>query len=162
MAGALIMLWDPALGAPWPQGRAEWMGISAGFAYALSTVVTRKAADVSVAAKSLAVWVGVVALAAALIPALDLPVPRAAAPVYLGAIALGLGGILVMTLLVQYGVSHLPVHRSAVIVLVELVAAALSQQLLTDEVVHAREWAGGALIVIGAYLAARATPSPGE
>jgi drug/metabolite transporter (DMT)-like permease len=66
-------------------------------------------------------------------------------------------GILVMTVLVQYGVTHMPVHRSAVIALVELIAGAVSQQLLTDEVVTVREWVGGGLIVIGAYLAARAS-----
>ena len=40
--------------------------------------------------------------------------------------------------------------------LIELVAGAISQQLLTDEVVTLREWVGGGLIVVGAYLAARA------
>ena len=49
----------------------------------------------------------------------------------------------------------MPVHRSAVISLIELVAGAVSQQLLTDEVVTVREWVGGALIVLGAYLTAR-------
>ena len=44
----------------------------------------------------------------------------------------------------------------AVLALVELVAGAISQQLLTNEVVSLREWAGGVLIIVGAYLAARA------
>jgi drug/metabolite transporter (DMT)-like permease len=54
----------------------------------------------------------------------------------------------------------MPVHRSAVIVLIELVAGAVSQQLLTNEVVTAREWFGGVLIILGAYLAARREPEP--
>jgi drug/metabolite transporter (DMT)-like permease len=62
-----------------------------------------------------------------------------------------------MTVLVQYGVTHLPVHRSAVLALIELVAGAVSQQLLTDEAVSAHEWLGGALILVGAYLSARAS-----
>jgi drug/metabolite transporter (DMT)-like permease len=41
--------------------------------------------------------------------------------------------------------------------LIELVAGAISQQLLTNEVVALREWVGGVLIVLGAYLAARAS-----
>jgi len=73
----------------------------------------------------------------------------------MAAIALGLCGILFMTLLVQYGVTHLPVHRSAVLALIELVAGAVSQQLLTNEVISLREWLGGALILVGAYLSAR-------
>jgi drug/metabolite transporter (DMT)-like permease len=38
---------------------------------------------------------------------------------------------------------------------IELVAGAISQQLLTNEMVSGREWVGGVLIVAGAYLAAR-------
>jgi drug/metabolite transporter (DMT)-like permease len=72
-------------------------------------------------------------------------------------VALGLFGILLMTVLVQYGVSHLPVHRSAVLALIELVAGAVSQQLLTDEVVTARDWVGGLLILVGAWLSAQAS-----
>jgi len=41
--------------------------------------------------------------------------------------------------------------------LIELVAGAISQQLLTKEMVSGREWVGGVLIVAGAYLAARAS-----
>lgn len=48
------------------------------------------------------------------------------------------------------------INRSAVISLIELVAGAVSQQLLTDEIVIVTEWVGGALIVVGAYLSARA------
>ncbi|MCR4300289.1 MAG: DMT family transporter, partial [Sulfuricaulis sp.] len=55
------------------------------------------------------------------------------------------------------GVTHMPVHRSAVLALIELVAGAVSQQLLTDEVVSIREWIGGGLIVLGAYLSARSS-----
>jgi drug/metabolite transporter (DMT)-like permease len=88
------------------------------------------------------------------------PTPTAAGGIYLGAVALGLSGILFMTVLVQFGVTHLPVHRSAVIALIELVAGAVSQQLLTDEVVRPIEWAGGALIIAGAWLAARAAVAP--
>jgi drug/metabolite transporter (DMT)-like permease len=155
LTGALVMLWNPALGVPWPHGRAEWMGISAGFAFAVSNVVTRGATEFSLPAKALGVWTGVVVMALVLIPTMQLPVPDVSAPVVAGAVALGLFGILFMTVMVQYGVTHMPVHRSAVIVLIELVAGAVSQQVLTDEIVTAREWAGGALIVLGAYLAAR-------
>ncbi len=156
MSGALAMLWNPKLGAPWPQGLADWLAISSGFAFALSNVLVRKMNEVSVAAKAVAVWLGVVLLAAVFLMVLDQPAPRIGVTIFTGAVALGLFGILLMTVLVQYGVSHLPVHRSAVLALIELVAGAVSQQLLTDEVVGAREWAGGALILIGAWLAARA------
>ncbi|MBI3570039.1 MAG: DMT family transporter [Gammaproteobacteria bacterium] len=157
MAGALLMLWNPVLGAPWPQGKADWMALTSGFAFAVSIVITRKLHDVSIEAKVLSVWAGVTILALGMIAFFALPVPQPSLTIFAGAVALGLLGILVMTLLVQYGVTHMPVHRSAVLALIELVAGAVSQQLLTDEVVTIREWVGGGLIVLGAYLSARAS-----
>lgn len=156
MAGALLMLWNPILGLPWPEGKPDWMALTSGFAFALSNVVTRKAQGVTIAAKVFSVWAGVTAVALIMIAGFSLPVPHPSAPVFAGAVALGVFGILLMTTLVQYGVTHMPVHRSAVIALVELVAGAVSQQLLTHEIVTMKEWIGGALIVAGAYLAARA------
>jgi drug/metabolite transporter (DMT)-like permease len=61
-----------------------------------------------------------------------------------------------MTVTVIYGVSHMPVHRSAVILLFELVVGAVSSLILTDERVLLQEWLGGALILTAAYLAAHA------
>jgi drug/metabolite transporter (DMT)-like permease len=155
MAGALLMLWNAEFGIPWPEGRADWFALTSGFAFALSNVATRGVQNVSVAGKVFCVWAGVTVMAAVLIAAFAVPVPQVSFGAFGGAIALGFFGILAMTVLVQYGVTHIPVYRSAVITFVELVAGAASQQLLTDEVVSGREWIGGALIVAGAYLAAR-------
>lgn len=157
MGGALLMLWNPVLGAPWPQGKADWMALTSGFAFAISIVITRKLHDISIEAKVLSVWAGVTILAIGIIAFFGIPVPQASLSIFGGAVALGVLGILVMTLLVQYGVTHMPVHRSAVLALIELVAGAVSQQLLTDEVVSIREWVGGGLIVLGAYLSARSS-----
>jgi len=60
-----------------------------------------------------------------------------------------------MTLTVLYGVTSMPVHRSAVILLFELVAGAASSLWLTDEVILPREWLGGLMIITAAWLAAR-------
>lgn len=155
LVGALLMLWNPNIGVPWPQSSADWFALSSGFAFALSNVATRGVQSVSVGTKLFCVGFGVSAMAAVIIVSVGAPVPRVAPNVLGGAVALGIFGILAMTFLVQYGVTHIPVYRSAVITFVELVAGAVSQALLTDEVVTAREWFGGALIVIGAFLAAR-------
>lgn len=156
MSGALIMLWDAGIGLPWPSSSADWYAISSGLAFAASNVITRKAQHVSVPAKAVSVWGGVVLVAGAIIALTGTAWPTVGAATLIGAAALGVFGIMFMTLLVQYGVTHLPVHRSAVIALIELVAGAVSQQLLTDELVTAREWWGGALIALGAYLSGRA------
>lgn len=157
MGGALLMLWNPVLGAPWPQGKADWMALTAGFAFASANVLTRKLQHISLAAKVFSVGAGVSGLAVIMIVVFSIPMPQPSVSIFTGAVALGVLGILVMTLLVQYGVTHMPVHRSAVLALVELVAGAISQQILTDEVVSIREWIGGGLIVVGAYLSARAS-----
>ena len=81
--------------------------------------------------------------------------PQVSFDTWLGASALGLLGIFTVVLAVVYGVARMPVHRSAVILLFELVAGAVSSQLLTDEVVRLAEWLGGGLIVAAAYISAR-------
>ena len=157
MGGALIMLWDGRMGFPWPSSLPDWYALSSGFAFAFSNVITRKARHLSLSAKVLSVWGGVVVLGVAIILSSRIAMPAISLQTFLAAAGLGVVGILLMTALVQHGVTHMPVHRSAVISLIELVAGAVSQQLLTDEVVTVREWVGGALIVVGAYLSARAT-----
>ena len=155
VVGALIMLWNPEIGLPWPRDHADWLAVSSGFAFALSNVFVRKMQSASVYLKSASSWVGVVLVAAVWLLVTRTGLPDAPAITYLMAVLLGLCGFLVMTLTVIYGVTRMPVHRSAVILLFELVAGAISSQLLTDEVVLIQEWIGGAMIITAAWLAAR-------
>jgi len=60
-----------------------------------------------------------------------------------------------MTLAVQYGVTRLPLHRSAVILLFELVAGTVSSILLANELLSVREVVGGGLIVLAAWWSSR-------
>jgi len=157
MAGALIMLYDPRLGFPWPSSLPDWLALSSGFAFALSNIFIRKGQDVSLEAKVFVTWLGVAALCCVIILVTKSGAPTITAVTVGGAMAIGVFGILIMTLLVQYGVTHLPIHRSATLALIELVAGAVSQQLLTNEIVTTKEWIGGGLIVAGAYLASKIT-----
>jgi len=158
--GALIMLWKPQLGLPWPEGRADWLAITSGMAFAASNVLTRKGEDLSVHVKTGVAWSGCFILAAVWIAFEHVATPIVSAQVIGIAFALGLFGIALMTTAVLYGVSNMPVHRSAVILLFELVVGAVSQQLLTTEVMTTREWLGGALIIFAAWLTVR-KPSEG-
>jgi drug/metabolite transporter (DMT)-like permease len=154
VTGAVIMLWNEDVGIPWPRDHADWLAVSSGFAFALSNVFVRRTQNVSVLLKSTASWSGVVVVAVIWIMLSHTGVPEVSSSVLLAAVALGLFGFLVMTLTVLYGVTHMPVHRSAVILLFELVVGAVSAQLLTDEIVLYREWLGGFMIVTAAYMAA--------
>jgi drug/metabolite transporter (DMT)-like permease len=156
IAGAVTMLWDAEMGMPWPRDEADWLAASSGFAFAFSNVMVRKMPGVSMQTKSAASWLGVVLVAACWIVLAREPLPEAGLTSWAGAVLLGWFGFVVMTLAVIYGVSRMPVHRSAVILLFELVVGAVSALLLTDERVLVQEWLGGALILVAAYFAAHA------
>jgi len=154
VVGAIIMLWDESLGMPWPRDMADWLAVSSGFAFALSNVFVRGLQNVSVLLKSTGSWGGVVIVASIWIWLSSSAFPAVGAGVLLAAVLLGLCGFLMMTLSVLYGVTRMPLHRSAVILLFELVVGAISAMLLTDEQVLPREWLGGFMIVAAAALAA--------
>ena len=155
MLGALIMLWDRKIGLPLPQNYADWLAISSGFAFALSNVMVRRLHDEDIWIKTVFAWLGVVILAAGWIVVVKQPWPDVADAVVWSAMGFGGFAMLCMTLLVLYGLTHMPAHRAAVLLLFELVAGAVSAQYLTDELVQMREWIGGLLILTAGYMAAR-------
>ena len=162
MAGALLMLWEPALGYPWPRERADWLALASGAGFALANVEIRRLQAIPVLHKTFVSWIGVVAVAMLGMLLTDgWHWPQARIGAWLGAAGLGAFGMVLMTLAVQYGVTHMPVHRSAVILLFELVAGALSSWWLAGEHLRPLEWAGGGLIVAGALLSARAQMARG-
>jgi drug/metabolite transporter (DMT)-like permease len=55
--------------------------------------------------------------------------------------------MLVMVWTAQYGVTYLPIQRSSVIFLLEIVAGAVSAAIWTDEIVRNIEYVGGILII---------------
>lgn len=155
MSGALIILWQPSLGVPWPRGHADWLAISSGLAFAFSNVLIRKAQDLSVAFKALVSWAGVVMLSGVLVMAgmSGAPVWNIAAVAV--AVGLGIGGITLMSAGLVYGVTNMPVHRSTVILLFEVLVGAVSAQWWAGEVLGWREWFGGVLILAAAWFASR-------
>ena len=155
MIGALTMLWSPELGFPWPQSTSDWFAISAGFAFALSNVLVRKAQHISLTNKAISSWWGAMLICGGWLLLMGGELPQVEMSIISGAVLLGVLGLGVTTFAVQYGVTHMPVHRSAVILLFELVIGAVSAELLTDEVVRSVEWIGGGLILLAAFLTAR-------
>ena len=158
MLGALVTLWNPSVGGPWPRDRADWLALSAGFAFALSNTAGRKLEDLSIATKSAMIWITGMLMSALAIALLRQAPPALTLGIATGVVALAIGGFLGMTALLQYGAAHLPVHRSSVLALFELAVAATSERLLTEVAFVLKEWLGAALIALGAYLSARSTP----
>ncbi len=153
LAGAVTMLWRPELGLPGPARSAEWLGLGAGFCFALSNVLARRASHLSEEAKSLSMFLGVLVLGGLLLP---FGIVRVAVPAErLGEVLLlvmMIGMILLaVNMAVQFGLAHMPANRAVVILLCELVVAALGAWLLAGEAMAPREWLGGAMIA-GASL----------
>ena len=162
MIGALIMLWDPALGFPWPQDHADWLAITSGMAFSMSNVLVRKLQHISVRVKTISAWFGVTVVAVLWIMLGEATTPQVETGIWVWTALIGCAMVIVMTLTVQYGVTHMPVYRSAVILLFELVAAAVSAQWLSNEVITGAEWIGGSMIVLAGYLSARALMKQGD
>lgn len=154
LAGAFVMLWQPE-NPPIPQNTAEWLALSAGLSFALTNVLTRRAAHLSIASKSFSVWIGVVVSALLYLPFAHTHFPPLA--LITGQqwlLMLGLGGLLTLTTLsVQYGLSNTPAARASVIFLFELVVGAVSSWCLASEAMAVHEWIGGMMIIAAALFA---------
>lgn len=155
MAGAVLMLWDPALRHPWPADVADWLALSSGFAFALSNVMVRRLRDLSLVGKTVTAWAGAVLIALLAVVILQEHLPEVPPRAWGGALLLGLVGFFSATFALQYGVSHLPVQRSSVILLFELVVGTVSAAVFAGERLGSREWVGGFVIVVAGYAVAR-------
>jgi drug/metabolite transporter (DMT)-like permease len=155
-SGAAIMLWDPHH-LPLPQNISEWIGLSAGMSFAFSNVVSRRVTGLSIETKSIGVLLGTVILTATLlvlqggvqIQLLNVNVQTAA--------LLGLLGVTLCAtgVAVQYGVTNLQSNRAMLLFLFELVVAASSSYLLTQEAMQLRDWVGAMLIVSASLLSGK-------
>ena len=157
LAGAMLMLWRPGHGWPLPANTAEWIGLTAGLAFALTNVLSRFASGLSLQEKCNAVWVGVSLMC---IPALLWQGQGLAPLAQLDAggwgLLLGVAlAIFIVTLTVQYGLAHLSANQAIVIFLSELVVAAFSSYFLANEALKANEWAGGVMIILASLFSGR-------
>lgn len=158
IAGAMIMLWSPQIGFPWPQSGADWLAISSGFAFAMTNMFINKASRTSVPVKMIMSWLGVMVVTSTflLVTPSEFSVSNTLPALF--AMLTGMLLIAPMTAAVVYGVTHMPIHRSAVILLFEVVASVVSTYLLIEERLSVAEWVGGCIVVFAAYLAARNPP----
>jgi drug/metabolite transporter (DMT)-like permease len=156
-SGALVMLWQPQGAPPIPQNAAEWLGLSSGVTFALANVLTRKAQAHDVPSKALTSLAGVVFLAFVLLlvqgelpPALaSVSAPAMGWLVFVGVVILG------VNVAVQFGLTHTPANQAVVILLFELVVAAIGAYWLAGETMELKEWIGGAMIVASSLFSGK-------
>jgi drug/metabolite transporter (DMT)-like permease len=152
LVGTLVMLWQPSA-LRVPLGASDGLALSAGFGFALTNVMTRRLRALDDRVKTQWAWIGVVMVSLAWLWLEGAAWPDVPMAGWWGALALGVGGFFFSTLAVVYAVSRMPVQRSSVIMLFEIVVGAISAWLLAGESIEWREWLGGTLIV-GAGLIA--------
>lgn len=155
LSGAVVMLWRPELGLPAPRNAYEWLGLIAGFTFAVCNVLVRAARHVSTEAKSLSGCIGVIIVALP-VALLGGPVsstwPGLATPHLFLLIALGVT-LIATSIALQFGLTHLSANHAAVIMLFELIVAAVAAHYLAGEVTRQQDWLGGAMIVVAGLFA---------
>lgn len=162
LSGAFIMLWQPQHGLPLLNNHAEWMGLSAGMAFALANVVSRRAAQLSVEAKSYSIMIGTALLTAPFVwwqGGIQNQLLMVSGLIWL---MLGLLGVVLFaaTFVVQYAIAHLQANRAIILFLFELIVAALSSYFLADEAMQMRDWLGAALIISASLLSGKLYKEP--
>jgi drug/metabolite transporter (DMT)-like permease len=157
LIGAAIMLWKGGIPLPMPRSFAEWLGLSSGVTFALSNVLIRRAHHLDIRIKAVAVFGGVVLIALVVVPTEGASVAeslRAGLPA-IGLIVL-LGVVIFATnLAVQHGLTGLGANQAIVLLLSELIVAAVSSYFLAGEAMRWNQWLGGALIVAASLLSGR-------
>jgi len=157
IGGAAIVLWRPGAGLPIPASLADWLGIVGGASFALVNVLVRRHRDDPGEARALAMFVGgfvvATAMAAALASAGAIARPPAAAWPWLAGNAALAVVLLAGNLALQYGAARLPASITAIVMLSEVLFAALSSVGLGGETLAGRTIVGG-LMILGATLLA--------
>jgi drug/metabolite transporter (DMT)-like permease len=162
LIGASIMLYDASISSslPIPSSQSDWLALSAGMGFALTNVITRKSSHLSLLSKAFAVWLGVVLLSLMCILLFS---EGFRLPNHFNTTDFTIGVVVALmlfssALFVQYGVTHVPAARAAVIFLFELVVAAIAAYFLAGESMTINEWIGGALIIFAAIYVSLTEP----
>lgn len=157
IAGAAVVLAPPDASWPMPSGLADWLAIAGGAGFALTNVMLRREAAQPEAARAFAMFAGGMMVAGVLALVLGLWGAVAGPPPP----SVGwLAGILVLALMfgvgnlaLQYGAARLSANVTSLVLLTEVVFAAVSAVLIGGEAMPARTLVGGAMIVSAAALA---------
>jgi drug/metabolite transporter (DMT)-like permease len=167
LAGVAVVLKTPGTDWPIPASLPDWLGVAAGFSFAVTNILLRRLRAAPGQARALAMFGGcalVAGLTAAAGTALGAiatpPLAAAALPGWFGwALLLGLGFV-VANVCLQYGAARLAASATAVIMLSEVLFASVSSVVFGASAPDLRILLGGALIVLAALWSAFArTPA---
>ncbi|MGE8355278.1 MAG: DMT family transporter [Microvirgula sp.] len=163
LLGCAITLYRPGLwsGSAMLSERYEWFALTAGFAYSLGTVLSRRAQSLALPVKSACIWLGVAGFAAVTLTLSGrMGEIRLLTPVISVEIVLIAACLLATSIVSQHGVSLLPANQVMTLMLTELVFAAVSAYLLASERMSLQEWIGGGLIIAASLLSGKMHAGP--
>jgi len=164
LCGAFVMLWRPELGLPEPRNVAEWIGMSAGMGFAMTNVLIRRMQETSMGFKNIAMLSGAALLAAVVVlHGGGMPEQVRVISVASWELMLVIALVLCATgLAMQYGLTMLPANQAIILLMFELVAAAVSSYFLAGEAMGTRELVGAALIVMASLFSGKMEENSGQ
>lgn len=159
LAGVAIVLKTPGREWPLPASLPDWLGVGAGFCFALTNVMLQRTRAASGRLRALAMFAGctvvpgVGALAGSLLQQLPWP-PAPAMPGWLLWAGLWGLGVIGANIALQYGAVRLSASAVSVIMLSEVLFASASSVAAGAATLSGRVLLGGALVMLGALWAA--------
>jgi drug/metabolite transporter (DMT)-like permease len=156
LTGAMVVLYQPSVGLPLPHGLADWAALFGGFTFALNNVLLLRLKGVSDVGRAVAMLGGGALLSAVLgllftsFGLMSLPATWSMAVV--PTLALWSVLFLIAVLCLQFGASRLPANITAVVMLTEIVVAAVSAWALGGADIRWQDLLGGALIISAPWL----------
>jgi drug/metabolite transporter (DMT)-like permease len=154
LAGAFLLLGGPKI-LEAPPSWIDLLAILSGLAFSANNLLFRATPELPVASKVGSMFTGCGIMAALLLMGGFEPFPSVA-PSTLGlAVLFGLCGLLVATSMTQWAVTKMEAGRSAIIMVMELVAAVISAALINGDTLAGIEMVGAALILAAAVIEAR-------
>jgi drug/metabolite transporter (DMT)-like permease len=158
LGGAVTVLWPEGGGFPLPSSLPDWLGVLGGISFAFNNVMLRREAARSPHARALAMFSGgvLVAGSAALLMSGLGQVPAPQLPGWLWLLPVAVMAVLffLSNLALQFGASRLPANVTAIVMLVEVPAAAISALWLGGGQLDLKTAVGGLCILAAALLAA--------
>jgi drug/metabolite transporter (DMT)-like permease len=164
LIGAALVLGQGQWMLPIPRSVPDWLAVLGGAAFGFNNVLLRKYAHTPTSARAFGIFIGgavLPPLAILLLHVLWKPqtVPTAQLSVWLG-LALFAIAVLIANLTLQYGAARLSANALSVIMISEVLFAAVSSTLAGQTTLTMWTLAGGALIVAAALLAVFQSNAP--
>jgi drug/metabolite transporter (DMT)-like permease len=156
LVGVALVLKTPDTPWPWPESASDYLALMGGASFAWTNALLRRHNDTPSGARMIAMFAGGTALSLGLaVVWVGLGHTTLPTDVSWWPYALGLGlTFLASNLALQYGAARLSAHTTALVMLSEVVFAAISSVALGVSELSARTLIGGGLIVLAAALSA--------